>query len=154
MKGRYDLKEEQQFHIYGVAGLTLIELKRCYEKYVNRGTDEEINKAISAFIKNNKGLFEWIKITVLDGGTLEERISEMKAIPKSRVYVTVGGNDLLSITYFGTDNKRVKVINLSHTHKGMREHVHHGYLHYENDGSKGATNLNDKEKAMVDLVKK
>ena len=39
----------------------LIELKRCYKKFVNRGTDEEINKAISAFLKNNKGLFEWIK---------------------------------------------------------------------------------------------
>ena len=39
----------------------LIELKRCYKKFVNRDTDEEINKAISAFLKNNKGLFEWIK---------------------------------------------------------------------------------------------
>ena len=39
----------------------LIELRRCYKKYVNRGTDEEINKAISAFLKNNKGMFEWTK---------------------------------------------------------------------------------------------
>lgn len=42
-------------------GKALVELKRCYKKYVKNGTDEEINKAVSAFLKNNKGLFEWIK---------------------------------------------------------------------------------------------
>lgn len=39
----------------------LVELKRCYKKYVRKGTDEEIDKAIMAFVKNNKGLLEWIK---------------------------------------------------------------------------------------------
>ena len=36
-------------------------LKRCYKKYVINGTDGEIDKAINAFIKNNKGVFEWIR---------------------------------------------------------------------------------------------
>lgn len=42
-------------------GRALVELKRCYKKYVKHGTDEEINKAVNSFLKNNKGLFEWIK---------------------------------------------------------------------------------------------
>lgn len=42
-------------------GRALVELKRCYKKYVKNGTDEEINKAVNSFLKNNKGLFEWIK---------------------------------------------------------------------------------------------
>ena len=42
-------------------GRALVELKRCYKKYVKHGTDEEINKAVNSFLKDNKGLFEWIK---------------------------------------------------------------------------------------------
>lgn len=39
-----------------------VELKRCYKKYVRKGTDEEIDKAVMTFVKNNKGLLEWIKM--------------------------------------------------------------------------------------------
>ena len=67
-----------------------------------------------------------------------------------RVYVNVGGDQLLSVTYFDTKNKRTKVIDLSHPHKGQQPHVHHGYLHNENDGPKGAANLTPKEKRMVE----
>ena len=93
------------------------------------------------------GNIKFIKKVSRDSETL------METMTKGRVYVTVGGNDLLSITYFDKNNTRSKAIDLSHTHKGMNEHVHHGYLHNEKDGQKGATNLNDKEKAMVDFVK-
>lgn len=31
-------------------------------------------------------------------------------------------------------------------------HTHHGYLHNENDGAKGAANLTPKEKRMVESV--
>lgn len=88
--------------------------------------------------------------------TKVDRNSEtlMETMTNGRVYVTVGGEALLSIIYFDTNNKRVKTIDLSHSHKGMSKHVHHGYLHNENDGPKGATNLNDKERAMVDLVER
>lgn len=88
--------------------------------------------------------------------TKNQRDSEtiIETQTKGRVYAVVGGKDLLSIIYFDNSNKKVKAIDLSHPHKGMNVHVHHGYFHSENDGIKGATKPNDKEKAMVDLVKK
>ena len=73
---------------------------------------------------------------------------------RGRVYVTVGGNDILRITYSDTENKRTKQIDLDHSHAKMKPHVHHGYYHKENDGKKGATNLSTKEEAMVERVKK
>lgn len=76
----------------------------------------------------------------------------METMTPGRVYVTVGGNELQNITYFDQENKRTKVINLNHPHKGEQPHVHHGYYHNENDGTKGATRLNSKEKQMVDRV--
>lgn len=71
---------------------------------------------------------------------------------KGRVYVTVGGNDLLKITYYDNKNKRSKQIDLNHVHKGMRPHAHHGYNHNENDSAKGASRLTPKEKKMVERV--
>lgn len=73
---------------------------------------------------------------------------------EGRIYVTVGGNDLLRITYFDENNKRSKQIDLDHLHKGTKPHVHHGYNHNENDGAKGATGLLPKEKKMVERVQK
>ena len=99
--------------------------------------------------------------TVLESGNIKfvtknERDSEtlMETMTKGRVYVSVGGDQLLSVTYFDTENKRTKVIDLSHPHKGQQPHVHHGYLHNENDGPKGAANLTPKEKRMVERVRK
>lgn len=99
--------------------------------------------------------------TVLKSGNIKfvtknARQSEtlMETMTKNRVYVTVGGNDLLQIIYFDKDNKRRKVIDLSHTHNGDNPHTHHGYEHNENDGPKGATRLTDKEKKMVERVKR
>ncbi len=88
--------------------------------------------------------------------TKNERTSEnlMETMTSGRVYVTVGGKELQNITYFDRENKRNKVINLNHPHKGVQPHVHHGYFHSENDGPKGATQLNAEEKKMVDKVKK
>lgn len=99
--------------------------------------------------------------TVLQSGNIKfvtknERDSEnlMETMTKGRVYVAVGGDQLLSVTYFDTQNKRAKVIDLSHPHKGQQPHVHHGYLHNEKDGPKGAANLTPKEKRMVERVRK
>lgn len=78
----------------------------------------------------------------------------METMTRGRVYVTVGGDDLQKIIYFDNENRRIKEINLDHTHKGMGIHVHHGYEHSENDGPKGAANLTPEEKRMVDRVRK
>lgn len=80
--------------------------------------------------------------------------SLLETMTDGRVYVTVGGNDLLQIVYFDDDRKRKKVIDLTHPHNGMKPHVHHGYFHNENDGAKGGTNLTEKENQMVDRVHK
>ena len=99
--------------------------------------------------------------TILQSGNIKfvtknERDSEtlMETMTTGRVYVNVGGDQLLSVTYFDTKNKRTKVIDLSHPHKGQQPHVHHGYLHNENDGPKGAADLTPKEKRMVERVRK
>ncbi|MBE6983180.1 MAG: hypothetical protein E7435_02710 [Ruminococcaceae bacterium] len=78
----------------------------------------------------------------------------METMTRGRVYVTVGGEELLKVIYFDNANKRTKEINLDHPHEGMKPHTHHGYEHAENDGPKGASNLTPEEKQMVDRVKK
>lgn len=99
--------------------------------------------------------------TILKSGNIKfveanDRNSEslFETRTKGRVYVTVGGNDILRITYYDSENKRTKQIDLDHKHKKMIPHVHHGYYHKENDGPKGATRLQTKEDRMVERVKK
>lgn len=99
--------------------------------------------------------------TILTSGNISfisknSRNSEtlMETMTKGRVYVSVGGDELQSITYFDKQNKRTKLINLNHPHKGMQPHTHHGYLHNENDGPKGASQLTPEEKKMVARVQK
>ena len=60
--------------------------------------------------------------------TKNRRNSEtlMETMTKGRVYVTVGGDELLQVIYFDTKNKRTKTIDLSHPHFGEKPHVHHG----------------------------
>lgn len=86
--------------------------------------------------------------------TKNARSSEplMETMTPGRVYVTVGGEDLQRITYFDTQNKRVKTIDLDRYHRGMKPHTHHGYEHNEADGPKGASNLTPEEKTMVARV--
>lgn len=98
--------------------------------------------------------------TVLTSGNINfveanDRHSESLFETKTngRVYVEVGGKDLLRIIYYDRSNKRVKQIDLNHVHKGMNPHTHHGYNHNENDGAKGASNLTTEEKKMVERVK-
>ena len=63
-------------------------------------------------------------------------------------------NKISTITYFDEKNKRNKVIELEHQHKGMRPHVHHGYIHNENDSKKGASKLSTEERKMADRINK
>ena len=77
----------------------------------------------------------------------------METMTKGRVYVTVGGNNLLQIVYFDQNLKRSKTIDLSHTHDGKNPHTHHGCNHNGNDSVKGYANLTTREKKMVERVK-
>lgn len=99
--------------------------------------------------------------TLLTAGNIKfvqknERNSEtlFETQTNGRVYVTVGGNDLLQITYFDRKNKRSKTVDLTHFHANMSPHAHHGYNHNESDGPKGATGLSAEERKMVERVKK
>lgn len=79
----------------------------------------------------------------------------METMTRGRVYVTVNDKqEISSISYYDKDNKRVKQIDLNHTHKGMKPHTHHGYNHNENDSAKGAANVTSEERKMIDRVKK
>jgi hypothetical protein len=70
---------------------------------------------------------------------------------RGRVYVTVNAqDDLTSITYYDTEGKRTKTVDLNHAHDRKQPHVHHGYNHSED----GTTGLSPKEIALVDFVRK
>lgn len=111
--------------------------------------------------KNAQNVYGSQYHTVLQEGNIKfisknARNSEtlMETMTRGRVYVTVGGNELRSITYFDNENKRKKTIDLSHLHGGLQPHTHHGYEHNENDGPKGASKLTPDEKKMVEYVTK
>lgn len=74
---------------------------------------------------------------------------------KGRVYVTLDNtNRPKFISYYDNTNKRKKQIDLDRPHRGVIPHTHHGYLHNENDTTKGFSHLTTEEKQMVDLIKK
>lgn len=78
-----------------------------------------------------------------------------ETMTKGRVYVTVNADDKLKfISYYDTDNKRSKTIDLTKPHDGVLPHTHHGYEHSENDSAKGYANLTTEEKKMVARVRK
>lgn len=77
----------------------------------------------------------------------------METMTKGRVYVTIGSKEeIKSITYYDNYGKKIKQIDLTHTHtvngKKLKPHTHKGYFHDE----KGTNYLTQKEKAMVDRV--
>ncbi len=100
--------------------------------------------------------------TLLKAGNVKfvRRIGDSASAPletmtKRRVYATVNAADEVKyISYYDTENKRTKTIDLDKPHKGVTPHVHHGYNHNENDGPKGATGLSTKEREMVDFILK
>lgn len=75
-----------------------------------------------------------------------------ETMTKGRVYVTVNAqNELKSVTYYDTSNKRYKQVDIDHDHNDIKgPHTHWGYNHSEN----GTTRPSTEEKAMVDRVKK
>lgn len=116
-------------------------------------------RGASSGISNKDAKYGTQYHTLLESGNIKfvsknERISEslMETMTKGRVYVTVGGKELLQIIYFDKANKRCKTIDLSHPHKGEKPHTHHGYEHNENDSLKGFSHLTTEEKKMVERV--
>lgn len=74
----------------------------------------------------------------------------METMTKGRVYVTLGKDGQPKcISYYDTDNKRCKQIDIDKPHHGVLPHTHHGYNHSEHDTPKGFSNLTAKEKTMV-----
>ena len=79
----------------------------------------------------------------------------METRTKGRIYVSVGGDQIQKITFFDSENERIKTIELDHPHKGLTDgHVHHGYFHNEYDTEYGGAMLSEKDRKIVDKVKK
>lgn len=96
--------------------------------------------------------------TVLEYGNVKfvqkrSRQSEplMETMTKGRMYVTVGGDSILRITYFDNKNKRSKV--LERDKRTGDWHAHHGYNHTENSKEKHGE-LSVTDRATIDKVKK
>jgi len=71
----------------------------------------------------------------------------LETMIKGRVYAVINEkNEVASIAYYDTKNKKNRQIDLTHTHDGKKPHVHHGYIHDEN-GTAGST---AEERKMVD----
>ena len=79
----------------------------------------------------------------------------METTTRGRIYVTLNKNkNIKAITYYDTKNKRTKQIDLDRPHDKVSPHTHHGYIHNENDSTKGYANLTPEEKKMVASVKR
>lgn len=79
----------------------------------------------------------------------------METMTNGRVYVYVNAKkELTTITYFDKNNKRSKQIDLRHKHDGEVPHIHHGYIHNENDSKKGYAHLTLEEKRLVEKIYK
>lgn len=76
----------------------------------------------------------------------------LETMTKGRIYATINDEDKINaISYYGDDGKRIKTINLLHSHKQFTgEHTHIGYYHDEG----GTRGLTDEEKKLVAFVKK
>lgn len=93
-----------------------------------------------------------IKIVEAREGSEE---SLLETMTRGRVYGLVNSKgNLGSIVYFGNDGRRVKRIDLDHSHRKMKPHTQHGYLNEGYDGRKGASKVTSEEKRMVERVKK
>lgn len=75
----------------------------------------------------------------------------LETMTPGRVYVTINDKEQISSINYYQDGKRVKSINLLHSHKGeVGPHVHLGYYHEENGWGK----LTAKEKRLVAFVQR
>lgn len=76
----------------------------------------------------------------------------LETMTKGRIYATINDEGKINaISYYGADGKRVKTINLLHSHEQFKGvHMHIGYYHDEG----GTRALTADEKKLVAFVKK
>lgn len=76
----------------------------------------------------------------------------LETMTKGRVYATINDEGKINaISYYGADGKRVKTINLLHSHEQFKGvHTHIGYYHDEG----GTRALTADEKKLVAFAKK
>lgn len=120
-----------------------------------RGASSGISKSGNKYGTEYSTLYQFGNIKFLISNGKNTPIP-METMTNGRVYVTVdkNKNTLKSISYYDSNGKRTKQIDLDHKHNGEIIHTHHGYFHNENDSKKGASKLTSKEKEMVERVQK
>ena len=76
----------------------------------------------------------------------------LETMTKGRIYATINDEGKINaISYYGADGKRLKTINLLHSHEQFKGvHTHIGYYHDEG----GTRALTADEKKLVAFVKK
>ena len=117
-----------------------------------RGASSGISKSGKKYGTEYKSVFSVSNIKFVQH-IGSSAVAPMETMTKGRVYVTVTDEEKpIYISYYDAKNKRSRTIDLSHSHKGIQPHVHHGYEHNEKDGKLGASKLTEKEKYMVDYV--
>ena len=75
----------------------------------------------------------------------------METRTEGRVYVQVGGNDIIRIVFMDGQNKRNKVIEQDKRSKEW--HVHHGYFHTENS-EKEHEPLSARDRQYLEKIKR
>lgn len=73
----------------------------------------------------------------------------LETMTSGRVYATVGGDELIRITFFDENNKRNRVIEKDK--KTGKWHVHEGYFHTENSENHW-DELTDADRAILDKI--
>lgn len=116
-----------------------------------RGSSSGISESGKTYGTEYKTLLSSGNVKFIIKTSAESELFETRT--RGRVYAEINNrNEIKTIYYFDNESKKTKSIDLRHYHKGINPHVHHGYMHNENGGIKGATRLTRKERKMVELV--
>lgn len=117
-----------------------------------RGASSGISKDGKKYGTEYKSIIKAGNIKFLVPRDNKSAKTPIETMTKGRVYVLVNPkyNQPASITYYDTNSKRNRQIDLNHVHDGKKPHVHVGYFHDEY----GTRNLTSKEKRLVDSVMK
>ena len=89
------------------------------------------------FVENNKGV--------------KDREALMETMTPGRIYVQVGGNDILRIVLFDKSNRRNKVI--ERDKRTDKWHTHHGYEHSEYGEGQHENLTAEEEKILARAIK-
>lgn len=92
------------------------------------------------------------KVKFVKQNAAENAKDPLETMTKGRIYATINAdNEINAISYYGDDGKRVKTINLLHSHEQFTgEHTHIGYYHREG----GTRKLTADEEKLVAYVKR